>query len=97
MIRLLLTSFALIGVVVPPAAAQTSTAQPAPAARVFTLQEALQYAVEHYPTITEALEQVNASEAGVSVAKSAYLPHLDGVLQVNRATVNNVTGLLDGA
>src|SRR4029434_5795578 len=34
-----------------------------------TLEQALQYAVEHYPTVRAALEQVNASTAGVSVAK----------------------------
>ena len=41
-----------------------------------------------------ALEQVNASTANVGAARAAYLPRLDGVWQTNRATVNNVTGLL---
>lgn len=63
-------------------------------ARVMTLPDALSYAVEHYPTVRAAQEQVQVSSAGVDVAKAAYLPRLDGVLQVNRATVNNVTGLL---
>jgi len=96
MIRLLLTTCAVLGLVAIPAAAQTAapTAAPAPVAQVFTLQDALAYAVEHYPAITAAMEDVNASTAGVRVARSAYLPRLDSVVQVNRATVNNVTGLL---
>jgi outer membrane protein len=65
-----------------------------PAAQVFTLQDALQHAAAHYPTVKAALEQVNASAAGVDVAKAAYLPRLDSLVQMNRATVNNVTGLL---
>ena len=32
------------------------------------------YAVDHYPTVRAALEQVNASAAGVDVARAAYLP-----------------------
>lgn len=73
--------------------AQT-TAASTPAAQVFTLQEALRYAVDHYPTVKAALEQVTVSTAGVDVAKAAFLPRLDSLWQTNRATVNNVTGLL---
>jgi len=75
------------------AQAPSSTPVP-PAPQVFTLPDALTYADTHYPAITAALEQVNASAAGVDAARAAYLPRLDGVVQVNRATVNNVTGLL---
>ena len=46
------------------------------------LEEALQYAVDHYPTIKAALEQVNASVAGISVAKAGYLPRLDALWQI---------------
>src|SRR6476469_9600041 len=59
-----------------------------------TLDDALQYAVDHYPTVRAALEQVNASTANVSVAKSAYLPRFDAVWQTNRATANNIFGQL---
>jgi outer membrane protein TolC len=44
--------------------------------------------------VKAALEEVNVSTAGVDVAKAAFLPRLDSVWQMNRATVNNVTGLL---
>ena len=71
------------------ASAQTPQAPPA---TVFTLDQAVQYAVDHYPTVRAALEQINVSTAGVSVAKSAYLPRLDSLWQSNRGTVNNIFG-----
>jgi len=57
-----------------------------------TLEQALQYAVDHYPTVRAALEQRNASTAGVSAAKSAYWPRLDALWQSNRGTTNNIFG-----
>jgi len=59
---------------------------------LFTFDQALQYALDHYPTVRAALEQINASTAGVSVAKSAYLPRLDSLWQSNRGTANNIFG-----
>jgi outer membrane protein len=60
--------------------------------QMLTLDQAIQYATDHYPTIRAALEQVNASAAGVDVARSAYLPRLDSLWQSNRATANNIFG-----
>ncbi len=60
--------------------------------RTLTLDEAIQYATDHYPTVRAALERVNASVAGVDVARGAYLPRLDSLWQSNRATANNVFG-----
>jgi outer membrane protein TolC len=60
--------------------------------QTLTLAEAVQYAVDHYPAVRAALEQMNVSMAGVSVAKSAYLPRLDSLWQSNRGTANNVFG-----
>ena len=37
---------------------------------------------------------MNAAAAGIRLARTAYLPHVDGVAQVNRATRNNVFGVL---
>jgi outer membrane protein TolC len=59
---------------------------------MLTLEQAIQYATDHYPTVRAALEQVNASMAGVDVARSAYLPRLDALWQSNRATANNIFG-----
>jgi outer membrane protein len=72
--------------------AQVGTAQNTP--QKITLEEALQYAVDHYPSVRAALEQVNASSANVSVAHSAHLPRLDSLWQTNRATANNIFGQL---
>ena len=69
-------------------------AEQTPAPQVFTLEQALQYAVDHYPTVKAALEDVNASTAGVDIARAGYLPRLDSVWQTNRATANNVFGQL---
>ena len=44
--------------------AQGSSTQAPPTA--LTLEQALQYALDHYPTVRAALEQVNASTANVS-------------------------------
>jgi outer membrane protein len=59
-----------------------------------TLDQAIQYAADHYPTVRAAVEQVNASLAGVDVARAAYLPRLDSLWQSNRATANNIFGQL---
>lgn len=75
----------------------TSSVQPSStqaAIRVFTLEEALRHAVANYPSVKAALEQVNVTSAGVDLARAAYLPRLDSLWQTNRATVNNMTGLL---
>jgi outer membrane protein TolC len=57
-----------------------------------TLEQAIQYGIEHYPVVRAAVEQVNASAAGVDVVRSAYLPRLDALWQSNRATANNLVG-----
>jgi len=69
-------------------------AQSAVQATPLTLDQAIQYASDHYPTVRAAIEQVNASIGNVDVARSAYLPRLDSVWQSNRATVNNILGQL---
>jgi len=71
--------------------ARAQIPRPPPA---LTLADALQFAVDHYPAVRVAIEQVQSSTAGVQVARAAYLPRLDALWQTNRATVNNVTGLL---
>ena len=62
--------------------------------RTFTLPQALQFAVEHYPSVRAALEQTNVATANVGVAKGGYLPRFDAVWQTNRATANNIFGQL---
>src|SRR5436190_19801251 len=74
-----------------------ATAQEMPQASpppMLTLDQAIQYAADHFPTVRAALEQVNVSIAGIDVARSAYLPRLDALWQSNRATANNIFGQL---
>src|ERR1035441_5733708 len=46
------------------------------------------------PSIRVSQEQINAAAAGIQLARTAYLPRVDAMAQVNRATRNNVFGLL---
>lgn len=58
-----------------------------------TIQEAVTLA-EKFPSIEAAQEQVNVAAAGIRNARTNYLPTVNTVGQINRATRNNVFGLL---
>ena len=66
--------------------------QPPPAP--LTVMQAVQNALHNYPSIQVSQEQINAAAAGIRLARTAYLPRVDALAQVNRATRNNVFGLL---
>jgi len=59
-----------------------------------TLEQAVHLAWEKYPAVRASLEQVSAAAAGIDLARTAYLPRADLLGQINRATRNNVFGLL---
>jgi outer membrane protein TolC len=59
-----------------------------------TIQQAIQHAVESYPAIQASAARTQAQEAGVDLARTSYLPRVDTTFQLNRATRNNVAGLL---
>src|SRR5262250_3874387 len=61
--------------------------------RVFTLEEAVDFALKNYPAVRASLERVRSAEAGVAVARTSYLPRTDILWQSNRATDNNIAGL----
>jgi outer membrane protein TolC len=84
----LIASCALVLMLPAAASAQTPPAFP------ITLQDAVRYAADHYPAIVAADARVSAQQSGVDLARTAYLPRLDSSLQINRATRNNVAGLL---
>src|SRR4051794_15369782 len=59
-----------------------------------TLQQAVDQALGHYPAVRISSEQASVAAAGIALARTAYLPRADFLGQVNRATRNNVFGLL---
>ena len=61
--------------------------------KTFSLEDALNYALQNYPAVRASLEQVNAAHAGITLARTQYLPSLSGVYQDSRATQNQVPGI----
>lgn len=67
---------------------------PATATRQFTVQQAVDYARTNYPAVRASLEQYNALRAGVGLARTNYLPSLNGVWQIDRGSRESVLGVL---
>src|SRR6266700_1030783 len=59
-----------------------------------TLAQVIETAKEHYPAIKAAQAQQQAAQGAIGLAKTAYLPRTDILWQTNRATANNIYGLL---
>lgn len=59
-----------------------------------TLALVIQESEAKYPAIRAVEEQQMAAQGGIAVAKTAYLPRTDVLWQTNRATANNILGLL---
>jgi outer membrane protein len=68
--------------------AQTSSQQ------LMNLEQAVTGALRNYPEIRAARARAEAANAGVELAKTSYLPRTDLLWQENRATSNNIFGLL---
>lgn len=62
--------------------------------RVFTLEEAVDFALKNYPTVRASVERADSAKANVGLAQTTYLPRADMLWQGNRATRNNIFGLL---
>ena len=91
--RMVITCATIVSILAPspsPSLGQTNAAPP----KVLSLEDAVNYALQHYPAIRASLEQASAARAGVALAKTNYLPRADMLWQANRATRNNVFGLL---
>jgi len=68
--------------------------QPAAAPAEMTITQAVEAALRNYPSIHVTEERMNAAAAGIRLAQTAYLPRVDALAQVNRATRNTYYGLL---
>ena len=67
---------------------------PAPGYSQLTLEQAVHQAMSQYPAVRASLQQVSAAAAGINLARTSYLPRADFLGQVNRATHNNIFGML---
>lgn len=63
-------------------------------AQTMTLSQAVETALRNYPAIEVSRQQIAAAAAGIGLARTAYLPRIDATAQVNRATRNNLFGML---
>jgi outer membrane protein TolC len=59
-----------------------------------TLEQVIETANAKYPAIKAAHAQQKAAQGSIAVARTAYLPRTDVLWQTNRATANNILGLL---
>src|SRR5436190_6051502 len=85
-----LCGLSVLTCLVNPARALAQTAPP----ESLTINDAIQSALKNYPAIRERRARAQAAEETIGVARTAYLPRLEMVWQENRATTNNVFGLL---
>jgi outer membrane protein len=59
-----------------------------------TIVQVIQNAEQNYPVIHVSEQELNAAVANIRLARTSYLPRVDGIAQFNRATRNNVFGTL---
>jgi outer membrane protein TolC len=59
-----------------------------------TIEQAVATALQKYPAVRISEADVRGAAAAIQLARTAYLPRLEAVAGVNRATRNNVLGLL---
>jgi outer membrane protein TolC len=59
-----------------------------------SLGDAVARAEKVYPEVEVSRSQVDAAAAAIRLARTSFLPRLDSIAQVNRATRNNIYGML---
>ena len=64
------------------------------AGRGLGIDGAVARAIDRYGAVRVSAEQVAAAAHGIQLARTAYLPQADYIAQLNRATRNNVFGML---
>jgi outer membrane protein TolC len=77
-------SFAQSGVSIPASTSETP----------ITVTEVVETTLRDYPQIHLTREELNSAVAQIQLARTAYLPQVNGLFQANRATRNNVIGAL---
>jgi len=66
----------------------------AAAQQPLTLGQAVEAALTRYPAVRVSQERAAAAAAAINLARTAYLPRTDFLGQLNRATHNNIFGML---
>ena len=61
---------------------------------ILSLSEAVERARKLYPAVQVSRSQVEAAAASILLARTSFLPRVDSIAQVNRATRNNIYGML---
>lgn len=92
--RSVISSCALLSVFAGSGSPIAHAQAPPPPPPALTVSEVVQSAVRDYPLVHVTQEELNASAANIELARTAYLPRIDGLAQFNRATRNNVFGAL---
>ncbi|GJL59379.1 MAG: hypothetical protein NPIRA03_22360 [Nitrospirales bacterium] len=57
------------------------------------MSQAIDYALEHYPSVRESLAKYKEAQAGIDIEETSYLPHVEIGIQGTRLTFNKVLGL----
>lgn len=70
--------------------ASSSLLAQSPAPKALSLEDAIQRAVAQYPAVRVSMEREAVAQAGVSFAKTTYLPSLTALWQGTQATRNNI-------
>ncbi|MEW6543898.1 MAG: TolC family protein [Nitrospirota bacterium] len=71
------------------ASAQPPELPPSPLA----VDQAIQYGLDHYPSIRASVARIASARAGIDLARTAYLPRVEMGIQENMATFNKESGL----
>jgi outer membrane protein len=74
--------------------AQSSAATTPAVTPDLTITQVVQDAQQNYPAIHVSEQELNAAVANIRLVRTSYLPRLDGIVVINRATRNNVFGTL---
>ncbi len=87
----LIVSFLALSSSVWPVASPAQPLEPAPLR--LTIEGAIQYGIDHYPSVRASLARVNAAKSGIDLTRTAYLPRVELGMQQHISTFNKVNGL----
>jgi outer membrane protein TolC len=58
-----------------------------------TIDQAIQYGLDHYPSVRMSLARVDAARSGIDLTRTAYLPRVEMGFQQNMGTFNKASGV----